>query len=149
MRAHIIKAGCAGGVTISPSPNGPQDETLWMRSAGTWFLGALVPNIVLASTSEQVHALSYLSLRRGPPWPDLCRRLTLLARMGCDDSVQMLALEPWQIGGVLLGVDCIFVATSFKFLDLAGKFDKDWHKSLTDYPGNPPSSRGRLHHLYW
>jgi hypothetical protein len=51
------------------------------------------------------------------------------------DPVQVLAFEHWQIGGVLLGVDCIFVATSFKFLDLAGSFDRDWHKTLTAYPG--------------
>lgn len=89
-----------GARTISSSPDGPQDGTLWMRSAGAWLLGALVPNIVLASASEKV-----------------------------------LAMEHWQIGGLLLLVDCIFVATSFKFLDLAGSFDRDWHKTTIEYPG--------------
>jgi len=65
-----------------------------------WLLGALVPNIILATTTEKV-----------------------------------LALEHWQIGGLLLGVDCIFVATSFKFLSMADSFDRDWHKTLIEYPG--------------
>jgi len=50
-------------------------------------------------------------------------------------SLQVLALEHWQIGGLLLGVDCIFVATSFKFLSMADSFDRDWHKTLIEYPG--------------
>jgi len=84
----------------SSSPDGPQHETLWLQSAGTWLLGALLPNLILASNTEQ-----------------------------------LLAMKHWQIGALLLGIDSIFVATSFKFLDLAGSFDRDWHKTLREYPG--------------
>jgi len=51
---QILHSGSAGGRITSTSPDGPQDESLWLRSAGVWLLGALVPNIILATTTEKV-----------------------------------------------------------------------------------------------
>ena len=61
----------------------------------------------------------------------------------CRISAQILSLPPWQIALLLLTVDGIFVATSYKFLDLAQAFDEDWHHSRKRYPGEASiSSRG-------
>lgn len=56
----------------------------------------------------------------------------------CLELVQVLSLETWKLGLLLLVTDLIFVATSYKFLDLADAFDRDWHKTRTPYPGRDP-----------
>ena len=115
-----------------------QDKTLWIRSAGTLLVGAIGTNLSLATFSEKVmnpvsdmsacgktHCSlgeKPLSYREKHAMADIC-------------SAQILSLEHWHIAGLLFATDCIFVATSFKFLQQAEDFDRDWHKSRKRYPG--------------
>ena len=110
-----------------------QDRTLWMRSASTLALGALGPNLTLAALSEKVGNTD--------PCTVACVNMhcqifpsgvTFFLDSCCE---QILSLEHWQIAGLLFVTDCIFVATSFKFLQIADDFDRDWHKSRKRYPG--------------
>ena len=110
-----------------------QDRTLWLRSAGTLLLGALGTNLTLAALSEKVGQSDPCTVACG-----LALRRLHTSResvLTCFSLGQVLSLEHWQIAGLLFVTDCIFVATSLKYLQLAEDFDRDWHKSRKRYPG--------------
>lgn len=120
-----------------------EDQTVWIRSTGTLFLGGFGTNMLLALLSDRVSSCGLLR--------PACARwhsshiTSILVLLWTLYYLQVLSLESWQVGFILLATDMFFVATSYKFLDLAEAFDRDWHVKRQPYPGEIIFAQARYH----